>query len=531
MTFVFIRFRRERPEPIPLDLETSPCQHLIFIEGESAPKWGTLEFGMTDGIDNKEADAQGSSSLRHGKNMATGSIPRHLITFALPMLAGSLLQTAYSFINAIWVGQFLGKSALAAITVSFPVVFVLIALGAGLTMATNIQISQHWGARDLPSVLRVVNNSSVLLLVLGIGLTIIGELLTPAILRAMGTPPDVLSLAIHYMRIFLIGLPLGFGLFLVRSMLQGIGDSTTALYYLAGSVVFNTILDPVLMFGWLGFPALGLNGTAYASVIAQGMALGALIIMLRKRKNPVAPIIDLKQLDWHTTWTTIRIGIPSAIQQSLVSVGMVFITGIVNSFGESATAAFGAASRVDQLAFMPALTFSMAIATLSGQNIGANRHDRVNEVFKWGCILSGGITVLISILVVSWPRGLLRIFTNDALVIDIGAEYLRIVGSCYVFFAIMFVSNGIINGAGHTPITTLISLIGQWVVRVPLAYGLSRHMGDIKGVWIAIATGFAVAMLTSLSYYFSGRWRKPAMKRHAIAITPDAVFGEETGEA
>ena len=228
---------------------------------------------------------------------------------------------------------------------------------------------------------------------------------------------------------------------------------------------------------------------------------------------------------------TIRIGIPSAVQQSLISVGMVFVTGIVNGFGETATAAFGAASRVDQLAFMPALTISMAIATLAGQNIGANRYHRVRWIFLWGCLLSGGMTLAASILVVALPRVLLRIFTGDQAIIGLGADYLRIVGACYVFFAFMFVSNGIINGAGHTLVTTVISLVSLWVVRVPVAYWLSRRWGSINGVWYAIAISFGVSMLSSLGYYLSGRWRRPVLKPRAIPVTPAAVFGEETGEA
>ena len=466
-----------------------------------------------------------------GRDLTTGSIPRHLVAFSLPMLAGSALQTAYSFINAIWVGQFLGKTALAAVTVSFPVVFVLIALGAGLTLATNILISQHYGARDMPSLRRVVDSSTVLIGMLSLALLVGGELLTPQILRAMDTPPDVLPLATKYMRIFLISLPLGFGLFLVRSMLQGIGDSTTPLYFQGASVLLNTVLDPVLMFGWLGLPALGLNGTAWATVIAQAIALWALVAMLRRRNNPVAPALGRKSFDWRTMWTTIRIGIPAAVQQSLISVGMVFVTGIVNGFGENATAAFGAASRVDQLAFMPALTFSMAISTLAGQNIGANRHHRVREVFLWGCLLSGGITLTASLLVVSLPRVMLRIFTDDAAVIALGADYLRIVGACYIFFAVMFVSNGIINGAGHTLVTTAVSLVSLWVVRVPLAYWLSRRLGSVTGVWYAISLSFGVSMLSSLGYYLTGRWRRPIARRHAVPPTPADVFGDQAGEA
>ncbi len=472
--------------------------------------------------------APGPGGAKFGRDLTTGSIPRHLLVFSLPMLAGTALQTAYSFINAIWVGQFLSKSALAAVTVSFPVVFVLIAIGAGLTLATTILISQHYGGRDLAAVRSVVGNSTVLIAVGGLALMIGGEIFTPHILAAMGTPANVMPLAVGYMRIYLISLPLGFGMFLLRSMLQGIGDSTTPLYYLGGAVLLSTVLDPILMFGWLGAPKLGLNGTAWATIIAHTIALAALVARLRRSDNLVAPRLAFKDFDWSVAWTTIRIGAPSAAQQSLISVSMLFITGIVNSFGEDATAAFGAASRVDQLAFMPAMTFSLAIATLAGQNIGANRHDRIKEILKWGCILSGGVTLVASLLAVCLPRVLLRIFTSEPAVIDIGDDYLRIVGSGYLFFAIMFVGNGIINGSGHTMVTTLISLLSLWVVRVPLAYMLSGAIG-VDGVWYSIPASFFVSMTVSMAYYATGWWRRPVVKKRPLP-SPAAMFGEETGE-
>lgn len=463
-----------------------------------------------------------------GRDLTTGSIPRHLVAFSLPMLAGSTLHIAYSFINAIWVGQFLGKAALAAVTVSFPVLFVLIAIGAGLTMATNILISQHYGARRFDQMRSVVDSSNVIIGVLSLVLAAAGEVLTPHIMRAMNTPPDVLPMAAQYMRIFLLGLPFGFQLFLIRNMLQGIGDSRTPLYFQTVSVVVNIVLDPVLMFGWLGFPKLGLNGTAWASLVAQVGAVVGLWVHLHRTRNLVAPAWRATRFDWPTAVTTVRIGIPASIQQSLISVGMVFVTGIVNGFGEDATAAFGAATRVDQIAFLPAMTFSMAISTLAGQNIGAGKFDRVREVFLWGNILSGGITLACSALAVAAPALLLRIFTQDASVIRLGVQYLYIVGSCYVFFAVMFVANGIINGSGHTLVTTVISLISLWIVRVPVAVFLSRRLDSVAGVWYSISISFLVSMLCSLAYYYSGGWRKALASSRPN--TPDALFIEEASE-
>ena len=466
----------------------------------------------------------------HGRDLTTGSIPRHLIMFSLPMLAGSAVQTAYSFVNAVWVGQFLGKTAVAAVTVSFPVVFVLIALAAGLTLATTVLISQYFGARDFPEMRKVVQSSTLLIGVLSLVLFGLGEGFASAIMRAMDTPTEVLDMAASYLRVYLISLPFGFGFFLVRAMLQGIGDSRTPLRYLAGGLVVNAVLDPLLMFGWVGLPRLGLNGTAWASVIAQAGSLLLLLAHLHRQKNLVSPDWAHLRMDWKTTWSTIKIGVPSAVQQCVVSIGMVFVIGIVNGFGEDATAAFGAASRIDQLAFMPALTFSMAVSTLAGQNIGAAKHGRIRDIFWWGVLLSGGITLAASALAVSIPGILLHIFLTDHTVIRLGTEYLHIVGACYVFFAVMFVSNGIINGSGHTVVTTIISLVSLWVVRVPMAYALAHRLGSVRGVWYAMAASFLVAMTTSVAYYLSGRWKRPVIKRRAIPATPDAVFGEETGE-
>jgi putative MATE family efflux protein len=469
-----------------------------------------------------------------GRDLTTGSIPRHMVAFSLPMLLGSFLQTAYSFINAIWVGQYLGTAALAAVTVSFPIIFVLFAIGMGLTLATNILVSQSFGARRMDELRRTVDSSTVLIGSLGIVFTVLGELFAPAMLRAMDTPPDILAASTSYLRIFLLSLPLGFGLFLTRSLLQGVGDSKTPLYFQSGSVLFTTALDPVLMFGWLGLPKLGLNGTAWATVISQVLSLTALIAYLHVKKVPVAPSWPRFSHLGPITLKTLRIGLPSAVQQSLVSIGMVFVTGIVNGFGETATAAFGAASRIDQIAFLPAMTFGMAISTLAGQNLGAGRQDRIREIFLWGCVFSGGITLVITAVAVAIPGALLSIFVTDDAVLQPGIAYLHIVGTCYLFFSLVFVANGIINGAGHTLTTTVISLISLWVIRVPVAYWLSRRMGSVQGVWYAIALSFAVSLAASMAYYFSGRWKRPLGKKPPGGpppSTPDETLTHGTTRA
>ncbi|MBP6964502.1 MAG: MATE family efflux transporter [Armatimonadetes bacterium] len=459
---------------------------------------------------------------KHGRDLTVGSIPRHLVAFSLPMLAGSTLQTAYSVINAIWVGKGLGKTELAAVTVSFPVFFFLMAVAGGLTMAANILTAQSYGAKDFDQLRRVVRNSVVLTIGISIVCVVFGHFAAESILVLMNTPANVLMMAARYLQVFLLSIPFMFGLFLMASLLRGTGDSTTPLYFQAAGVVLTTVLDPLLMFGWLGFPKMGLNGTAVATIITNAGAMLAVVIYLQRKRHLVAPDWRHLGLDWWMSKLTLKIGIPSMVQQGLVSVGMLVMVGLINAYGENGAAAFGAAMRIDQIAFMPAMTLGMAVSTLAGQNIGAERFNRVKETFKWGLIIGCGITALASLLVVALPRLLLRAFLSDPAVIGLGVSYLRIVGGAYVLFAVMFVSNGVINGAGHTLVTTFITLLGLWGVRVPLAYYLSNTTHRIEGVWWGMVAGFSVGAVLSLTYYLSGRWKKPIVRK-SPAAEPEIV--------
>ena len=428
------------------------------------------------------------------------------------MLAGSLLQTAYSLINAVWVGKFLGTTALAAVTVSLPAVFVLISVAAGLTLATNILVAQYAGARNWPRVKGVVQTSIILVGGSSLLFLALGESLARHLLAFINTPHAVLPLAVGYLRIFLWSLPFSFGIFLIASMLRGIGDSKTPVYFQTVSVGLNTILDPVLMFGWLGFPALGLNGAAWATVIAQGAGIAALMVYVRRKRRIVSPDWRRPRIDGAIAWLLVRIGLPAMIQQSVVSVSLLIIVSFVSAFGETADAAYGAALRIDQISFLPALTIGIAISTLAGQNIGARHYERVQQVFRWGVVVSGLISLAITLVVVSIPQVLLRAFTNEPAVIAIGVGYLRIVGITYVLYAVLFASNGVINGAGYTTATTIISVIGLWGIRLPLAYALPKVIHNETGIWYAMLISVGATMLLSLAFYFSGRWKRPLVK-------------------
>lgn len=452
-----------------------------------------------------------------GKDMTVGSVPKHLIKFALPMLIANVLQTGYSIINSIWVGKILGKDALAATAVSFPIIFILIAIASGVTLATTILVSQYYGAKNHDMVKKVVNNSFTIALILGIILTIIGILSSDYLLGLMSTPVGVFAFASSYLKISLLGFTLMYFTFLIVSILRGIGDTVTPLKFLIIGVLINAVLDPLLIIGVGPFPRLELNGAAIASIIAQTIAFSYGFYYLNKRNHFVAISPKDFNLNKELTALTFKIGFPSIIQQSLVSLGAAFITSFVNAFGASAIAAFGAAGRLEQLVFMPAMSIGMAVSAITGQNIGADKKDRIPQVFKWGVIFTSVITISISLILVTFPKILLSMFVQaqDADVLDIGATYLRMVGCSYILFAVMFISNGIINGAGHTIITMIFSLVSLWIVRVPMSAYLSHTNLGIIGIWISIITSYFVVMCISLAYYKSGKWRKAVIK-HAM---------------
>lgn len=460
-------------------------------------------------------------SHEFGRDLTVGSIPRHLLAVSVPMLLGNFLNAAYNIVDTIWVGNIIGKNAVGATAVSFPIIFILIALSSGATMATSILIAQYYGAKDYGMVSRVVNNSFAISCILGIVLTVTGILSGDFLLRLMNTPQEIFEMASSYLKIYLTGFVFMYLSFLVTSILRGIGDTMTPLIFLAIAAVLNTVLDPLLIIGVGPFPRLGLSGAAIATVISMGVACISGLIYLNLKNHIVAPDPRKFILDKNITFLIFKIGLPSIVQQSLVSMGAAFITTFVNAFGAPAIAAFGAAGRIESLAFMPAMSLGMASSTLAGQNLGAGKPERIKEIFKWGILMTSAITITISLMTVSAPRLILSMFVREPDVLEIGVTYLKVVGGAYIFFAVMFISNGIINGAGHTITTMLFTLLSLWGVRVPLASVLSRTSLGSTGIWIAIVASFATTMTISLLYYFSGRWKKAVVK-----VEFEPVIGE-----
>ena len=447
---------------------------------------------------------------KFGTDLTIGSIPRHILVFSIPMLIGNLARTSYNIINIIWVGHLVGKDAVGAAGVSFPIFFVLIGVVIGMSMATTILVAQYYGAKRYDMVEKVVSNSFSLSLIIGAFFTITGILSSDFLLRLMDTPPENFAMASSYLKLTLAGFIMLYMDFLIHSILRGIGNTVTPLIFTSISIGMNVILDPFFIGGFGPFPLNGLNGAAYATLISEATSLAISFVYLYKKNKIIAFNPKKLILDKRITYMLIKIGLPSVAQQSLVSISTMFVTTFVNAFGSAATNAFGAVGRIDMFVFLPAMSMGMAVSAMTGQNLGADKPERIKDIFKWGVILTSSVTIFISLIVVFFSGPILIMFGlgNDVKVMDIGITYLHIVGSSYVFFSIMFISNGIINGAGHTIITMVFSLLSLWVIRVPFSWLLSKTGLGISGIWVAVSLSFAVTMIVSLTYYFSGRWKK-----------------------
>ncbi|NMB11352.1 MAG: MATE family efflux transporter [Firmicutes bacterium] len=446
-----------------------------------------------------------------------GSILRHLISFSVPMLLGNLLQALYNTVDSIWVGRFLGPHALAAVSVGFPIIFALIAMVNGITMATTILVSQYFGAHQHERLVRTVNNSLVLLTGLGLVISAIGIAFRRPLLGLINTPSEIIDMAAQYLAIYMAGL---IGMFLYNvagAVLRGLGDSRTPLRFLAYATILNIILDPLFIFGLGPIPRMGIAGVALATIIAQGISAVLSLRYLYVKSGLLRYEPGMFSIDWDLTALTFRIGLPAGIQQVLVSLSAVVVNSIVNSFGATVIAGFGAASRLDQFAFMPSMSMGLAVSALVGQNLGAGKPERVAETVKWSAILASSITAIVSVIAILRPDILMVLFTQDEAVLAEGSRYLRYVSLSYIPMALMFTIGGVVRGAGDTVATMFLTLGSLWIVRVPLAKYLSSipELG-VGGVWLAIALGSVMGFVFQFLYYKTGRWKKRVVVQRTV---------------
>lgn len=440
------------------------------------------------------------------RDLTEGNEGKLIFYFTLPMLIGNIFQQLYNTVDSIIVGRTLGKEALGAVGVSFPIIFLLASLIMGITMGSTILIAQYYGAKDMKKLKRTIDTTYIILFVSSLIVTAIGLIFSGWILRVLGTPEEMIKDAQVYLNITFIGIFGMFGYNSISAILRGLGDSKTPLYFLIISTVINIILDLVfiLVFHW------GVAGAAWATIIAQACSFLFGIYYLNKNHEVLKFNIKTMKFDKNIFKKSLKIGLPSGVQQMLFSIGMMGLQGMVNSYGTDTVAAYTAASKVDSFASMPIMNFGAAISTFVGQNLGANKPERVKNGYKATLIMSTIISLSVTIVVIVFRRPLLAMFNTDPDVISVGVRYLVIIPSFYAVISFMFITSGVIRGAGDTLIPMFISILTLWLIRLPIAFILSKKIGS-DGLWWGTPAAWSIGAILTFAYFMQGKWKSKAI--------------------
>lgn len=438
------------------------------------------------------------------KDLTNGNEALNILKFTIPMFIGNIFQQVYNITDTIIVGQFIGKSALASVGATFPIIFFLISLAIGLNSGIIVIIGQYFGAKNFIKLKETIYTSYIISTIISIFITILGFNYSREILLILKTPSDVIIEAITYIKVIFIGTIFLFLFNAIQAIFRGLGDSNTPLYFLIISSILNLILDILFVI----FLKMGVFGVAFATTLSQGISLFLGIIYLFFTENKILKFkIQEISFSLDILVKSLKIGLPTAIQQMLVSFGIMALTKIVNNFGSEVLAGFTIAGRIDSMAMMPAMNFSMALSSFVAQNIGARKLERIKKGFYATTIMSLSVSLFFTFIIITFSDFLIRLFNTEPYVVKIGKEYLIIVSSCYSFFAFMFVINGVLRGAGDTIISMFITLFSLWIIRIPLSYMLSFFLGP-KGIWFGIPIAWIIGASFAFFYYLTGKWKK-----------------------
>ena len=434
------------------------------------------------------------------------SLLRQLLTIALPLMAGNLVQTLYNLTDAYFLGK-LGSAELSAPTIAFPIIFFLILFGIGLSMAGTTLIAQSRGKGEQEKVDFYLGQSTLTLMITSLILTGAGLLLAEPLLKLLQTPEGVYDFTLDYMTIIFAGMPFMFGFLVLQSGMQGIGRTMVPLVLQVFTVALNIGLDPLLIFGAGPFPALGVRGAAIATVVARGAGSTVAFAVLIRGRYGIR--LRLKNLRPHRSsiGLLLRIGLPSSFGQAVSALGFTVLQGIVNSFGPAVIAAFGVGNRLINLFNMPAMGISRATTTLVGQNLGAGDPERAGKAVALSILLIQGFLVPAMILSFFYGSSFIRFFVDDPETMRYGAQLFRVVAPSVIFFGFFHAVTGALQGAGDTRPVMYLNIARLWLLRVPAAYLLAYVVRIGPGaIWWGMFLSNIVTAAAGLLYLRKGTW-------------------------
>jgi putative MATE family efflux protein len=477
------------------------------------------------------------SSPRPAGDLTSGPIARTLLMFSLPVLGSNALQSLNGSVNAVWVGRFLGESALTATSNANLVLFLILGTVFGIGMAATIFVAQSVGAHDLAEARRIVGTSASFFFLISAVLAICGWLWVDAILERLGTPADAMPLARVYLRILFIAVPAMNLLTFVMTVLRGAGDSRTPFLFMALAVVLDTTLNPLLIRGTGPFPELGIAGSAMSTLIGQLVSVVAILVMLYIRRHPLRLAgADLALLlpDPALLRLLVFKGVPMGLQMIVISAAALTIMGLVNSYGSRVAAAYGIAAQLWTYVQMPALAIGAAVSSMVAQNVGARRWDRVDRITAAGVVFNLVLTGTLVTLLYLFDRAMLGLFLgSDDAAIAIAAHINNTASWSFILFGVTVVLFATVRATGAVTPPLIILIVSVLLIRTGFAYAM-RGVMDQEALWWCFPAGSIASLVLAAAYYRLGGWRSMHMiegDRPAAGEPPDTGLGMPRGRA
>lgn len=448
-------------------------------------------------------------------DMTEGSPWKKIVLFAVPMLVGNIAQQLYNTVDSVVVGKYVGDNALAAVGSAGPILNLLIVLFVGISVGAGIMVSQYFGAKEREKLSTTIGNCITLTAIASLFVMVAASLVAKPLLELLDTPESIIDWCTSYLLILFIG-SAGLAYYNILSgILRGLGDSVSALIYLLVSTVINIVLDLLFVANF----RMGVNGVALATVIAQAISAFLCLLRLMKMKE----YFDLKpgylKPQRKYTRKIIKLGLPSGITQAILSMAMIVVQSLTNSFGEMFIAANVIVMRVDGFAMMPNFSFGTTMTTYAGQNVGARQYERVEQGARQGTLMAMGVSASITVLILIFGKYLMGIFTSTTELVDLSVHMMRILAVGYIAMAVTQSLSGVMRGAGDTMTPMWISIFTTVVVHVPVAYGISwltrtpeLPNGRSECIFISLLLSWTLGAIATAISYKAGRWKKKAVQ-------------------
>jgi len=440
------------------------------------------------------------------QKILNGPIYKTLISMTIPIMLANILQTCYQLIDTFWVGR-LGASAVAAVSLSFPISFFLIAVGVGLAMAGSILVAQYNGQGNRVKVDMASSQTLFLVTLFSVVIAVVGYNLAEFLLKFLTQDPAVFNQAVAYLRITFLGMPFIFIYHVFQANLRGVGSVKIPMYIISFTVIINFFIDPLLMYGWWIIPALGVAGVAWASFITEGLAaLIGLVILISGRAGVS---IKLKDLLPRREWVSkiFRLGLPTSLEHSSRSLESIFMIIIVASLGTFAVASYGLGMQIFSFVIIPAITFSISVSILVGNNLGANQAARATEFASAGMKISFSFLTLVGIIFFIFAKQITTIFIpNEPAVIQATTAFIRFMALGYGLIGIQMSISGVLRAAGRTKITMLLTMFHA-ISLIIIAYSLVKIFNlGINGIWLAYPLTIFISWIVAYIVYKKVDW-------------------------